>query len=286
MIKNVVEDKKCTGCYCCKDACPAGAIELSENEDGFREAGVNDTICIQCGKCLEVCPVAHDENRKAYDVSSYAFRACDEVRKTASSGGVVPVAASVILQKQGVVCGVQLTPDLKAQYIVIDQVEDIAKINGSKYIQADATGIYRKIKTLLLEGKTVLFTGLPCQTAGLYNYLKGCDQSRLYTIDMLCHGTPSDKVFREWLSGVSEGRHAKYINFRVKDGDWNCNTVCIEYEDGSAYRADVTDDWFEKQFHYNMSLRKSCYHCKFAEFPHQGRSVYGRFSWNRRLPGY
>ena len=60
---------------------------------------------------------------------------------------------------------------------------------------------------------------------------------------MLCHGTPSDKVFREWLSGVSEGRHAKYINFRVKDGDWNCNTVCIEYEDGSAYRADVTDDW-------------------------------------------
>lgn len=73
MIKNVVEDKKCTGCYCCKDACPAGAIELSENEDGFREAGVNDTICIQCGKCLEVCPVVHDENRKAYDVSSYAF---------------------------------------------------------------------------------------------------------------------------------------------------------------------------------------------------------------------
>lgn len=65
MIKNVVEDKKCTGCYCCKDACPAGAIELSENEDGFREAGVNDTICIQCGKCLEVCPVVHDENRKS-----------------------------------------------------------------------------------------------------------------------------------------------------------------------------------------------------------------------------
>lgn len=277
MIKNVVEDKKCTGCYCCKDACPAGAIELSENEDGFREAGVNDTICIQCGKCLEVCPVAHDENRKAYDVSSYAFRACDEVRKTDSSGGVVPVAASVILQKQGVVCGVQLTPDLKAQYIVIDQVEDIAKINGSKYIQADATGIYRKIKTLLLEGKTVLFTGLPCQTAGLYNYLKGCDQSRLYTIDMLCHGTPSDKVFREWLSGVSEGRHAKYINFRVKDGDWNCNTVCIEYEDGSAYRADVTDDWFEKLFHYNMSLRKSCYHCKFAEFPRRGDLSTGDF---------
>ncbi len=277
MIDSVVNDRKCTGCYSCKDACAVGAIELKENADGFREAQVNEELCVKCGKCQTVCPVLHREERDAFDVESYAFRADDAVRKVSSSGGLISVAALVVLGAGGKVCGVELGADVCARYIVIDKQEDLEKIRGSKYLQADASGIYNQVKDLLQAGQTVLFVGLPCQVAGLYNHVKDCDQTNLYTIDLLCHGTPSDKVVKEWLKEISKERTVQKISFRLKDTDWNCNAIQVDFTDGSSYKADVSDDYFEKLFHYNVSLRETCYECSFAEFPRRGDISTGDF---------
>lgn len=277
MIDSVVKNKECTGCYSCQDACALGAISLVENEDGFREAQVDEELCVKCGKCREICPVLHQAEREAYDTTSYAFRAEDAVREEASSGGVIPLAAKAVLKAGGSVCGVELDSDMRARYIVVDNCEDLKRIRGSKYLQADASGIYRQVKQLLSEGKTVLFTGLPCQVAGLYNHVADCDQTNLYTIDLLCHGTPSDKVVRSWIKEIAGERRIRNINFRVKENDWNCNTIRIEFEDGTFYKADVKDDYFEKLFHYNVSLRENCYDCKFAEFPRRGDLSAGDF---------
>lgn len=285
MIDSVVKDKKCTGCYSCKDACAVGAIELKENEDGFREAQVNEKLCVKCGNCRTACPVLRREEREAYDVKSYAFRADDAVRKVSSSGGMISLAASAVIDAGGKVCGVELGTDIGARYIVIDKREDLERIRGSKYLQADASGIYRQVKELLQTGQTVLFTGLPCQIAGLYNHVKDCNQTNLYTIDLLCHGTPSDKVVKKWLQEISGARKIQKINFRLKDTDWNCNAIQIDFADGSSYKADVSDDYFEKLFHYNASLREACYDCAFAEFPRRGDLSTGDFHGLENCPG-
>lgn len=284
MIDSVVKEGKCTGCYSCKDACVLGAIELMENEDGFREAKVNEELCVKCGKCEQACPVLCKEERNAFDTKSYAFRADDEVRKVSSSGGVISQVAFSVLEKGGKVCGVELGADLKARYIVIDKQDELGRIRGSKYLHADASGIYGQVKQLLQDGQTVLFTGLPCQVAGLYNHVKDCDQTKLYTIDLLCHGTPSDKVVRNWLEEIAEGRAIEKINFRLKDQDWNCNAIQVDFADGTVYKADVSDDYFEKLFHYNVSLREACYECTFAEFPRRGDLSTGDFHGMENCP--
>lgn len=276
--------RKCTGCYSCKDACELGAIEFIEDEDGFREAEVNAKLCVKCGTCQQVCPVLNGEERDVFDVKSYAFRADDAVRKVSSSGGVISQATVSVLKMGGKVCGVELGEDLKARYIVVDNQDELMRIRGSKYLHADASGIYRQVKQLLNDGQTVLFTGVPCQVAALYNHVKDCDQTNLYTIDLLCHGTPSDEVVHRWIEEIAEGRETTNINFRVKDNDWNCNSIQVDFSDGTHYKADVSNDYFEKLFHYNVSLREACYECPFAEFPRTGDLSTGNFHGMENCP--
>lgn len=277
MIDSVVKDKMCTGCYSCKDVCVLGAISLMENEDGFRVAQVNKNLCAKCGKCREVCPILHQKNREVCDVISYAFRAEDTVRKESSSGGVVSLASQAVIKNGGCVCGVELDSDMNAKYIIVDNYDDLKRIQGSKYLQADASGIYRQVRKLLEQGKKVLFTGLPCHVAALYNYINDCHQENLFTIDLLCHGTPSDKVVRRWIEAISDGRKIQNTHFRMKKNGWTCNTLQIDFQDGSFYKADISNDYFEKLYHYNVSLRDSCYTCEFAEFPRIGDLSIGDF---------
>lgn len=126
----------------------------------------------------------------------YAMMAEDVVRETSSSGGMFSVAAEYILDQGGYVCGAAFRGDFSVKHLVIDNMSQINQLRGSKYIQSDSGNIFLRIKQLLEKDNIVLFTGMPCQVAGLYAYL-GKPYEKLYTIDILCHGIMSYKVFEK-----------------------------------------------------------------------------------------
>ena len=194
------ENKLCTGCGACMNVCPINAITMQSDQEGFAYPNVQEEKCINCGLCERHCPILHPEYSNVDWPECYAMMAQDEERRTSSSGGFVPVVARWVLGKGGSVYGAAWDEDWNVHHIEIENEAELYKIKGSKYLQGSVERSYQLVKRKLEEGKWVLFTGLPCQLAGLYSVLgRGKKREKLITIDILCHGAPSYKVFRKYL---------------------------------------------------------------------------------------
>lgn len=265
---NVIDVNKilCCGCMSCYNICKFSAISIQENEQGFLEPVVNKDKCKSCGACVRSCPVLNEKKEIGQDVypKAYAVVNIDENdRANSSSGGVFTLLATNVLNNDGVVFGAAFNEKNMVEHIMIDDVKDINKLQGSKYLQSSIGNSYRKAEEMLDMGKLVLFTGTPCQIEGLKSYLSK-EYENLYTQDVICHGVPSPKVWREYLKSLKINEKSS-INFRDKQNGWKKFALSLK-SSNKNYLEYHGENRFMRAFLKNICLRKSCYNCSFKKY--------------------
>ena len=265
----------CTGCGACKEMCPVNAITMKANEKGFLYPAIDNEKCIRCKKCVVTCPVNEPTVNKATK-TAYAFRRKDEVKKMESqSGGAFSVFAEAVLKDGGVVYGVALNTDGKAVYERVAGEQDLKRLKGSKYVQADLENAYLNVKEDL-KNRKVLFVGTPCYVAGLKRYLNGENTEKLLTVDLICHGVPSPEVYKKHLEFLSTGCDEKITDFNFRDKYENGWHGCVEtYTDISG--AKRVDNVYANIFFSDAALRESCYSCQYACTERAGDITIGDF---------
>lgn len=268
---------QCTGCGACRNICPVNAIQMQEDMYGFLYPSIDSFSCVNCKKCINTCPVLNEVGSKNEIPSEcYAVQADNNTRMESSSGGAFTVFAKEILLRGGVVCGVYLDENLYASHICIENVGDLSKLRKSKYVQSDIGYVYQEVKEAINHQKHVLFSGTPCQIAGLYAFL-GEQSEKLITVDIICHGVPSQRMLRESVEDGINGKRVISIDFRDKDYGWESLAMTLTLEDGTKRRLSYDESRYEQGFHPNMTLRESCFSCRFCEFPRRGDLSIGDF---------
>lgn len=260
---------ECVGCGSCYMICPANSIKMEYNKMGFLYPVVNNTKCIGCGKCIKSCPVSVTSSRNDIKLMYGGAYKNSEIVKESSSGGAFYLFAEKIINKGGYVSGVTIDDKFHVKHILIDKIEDVYRLMGSKYVQSDIGDIYKEIGKLLNEENYILFSGTPCQCAGLISYLKGsCNRKMdryLFTVEFICHGVPSPIIWEDyikWKQMIYGGERINNINFRNKKYGWH--DFGLSYEiDNQKYFSKLRDDIYYNGFIENLFLRESCYKCKF-----------------------
>lgn len=262
MIK-INKKQDCTGCHACANVCPVNCIKMVEDNEGFLYPSVDISKCINCGLCEKVCPIINPKER-VNDVKGYAcVNKNEKIRFESSSGGTFSLLAESIINSGGIVFGAAFDEELTLQHIYTDNIEGLAKIRGSKYLQSKIGDTYKQCKKFLKEGVKVLFTGTPCQIAGLVSFL-GKDYDELICVDIICYGVPSPKIFKKHRIEIEKknGTTTKGISFRNKDFGWKLSLL-LSFINNGEYRKDINEDAFMTGFLQNLYLRPSCSECKF-----------------------
>lgn len=264
MLK-ISEKKDCTGCYACAAICKKGAIILEKDEEGFRYPVINESKCIKCKLCERVCPVKNQSNANSILESYAAFNKNDEIRKLSSSGGLFTRFAKQILDEGGVVFGAAFDENYNVHHIYVKTEAELEKLRSSKYLQSQIKDSFVKAKFFLDKGRKVLFSGTPCQVAGLKSFLRR-EYKNLYTQDIICHGVPSPQVWQKYLTTVNtENKKIEKVCFRSKRNGWKNYGLEIVYEDSTGYFCDFRENTYSKAFLNNLCLRPSCYECAFKK---------------------
>ena len=254
----------CCGCRVCEQSCKSNAITMVSNEEGFIYPRINKNLCVDCGICKNVCPITNSKKenhiRKIYQLQNK-----DEVLlNDSSSGGVFINIAKYILKNGGIVFGTILDKNYDAIIISTDNENDLEKMQGSKYVFSNTQDTYSKAKKYLDNDKFVLFTGTPCQIAGLSAFLRK-DYKKLITMDFLCHGVPSPKIFKENVNFLSKkyGGNIKHYKFRDKElKGWG--HVTSFYINGKKYYESGNLNAYFYGFIKGYLNRYSCYKCPFS----------------------
>jgi len=286
----ITDKTQCCGCAACVQACPKQCFSFEEDEQGFRYPLVDIDICIECGRCEKVCPVIHqNEPRQPLDV--YAAKSKDEeLRRQSSSGGLFTELAHAVIAQGGVVYGAAFDENMEVRHIGVDSLDDLKKFRGSKYLQSRIENAFTEIRDHLKNERMVLFSGTSCQVAGLKRFL-GKEYESLLTVDVVCHGVPSPKVWRDYLeetirtkcvagkntvSNVSKGYlHELEVNFRDKRNGWkkygfaaklspsegDKNSVSPPQKPEELFYEPMAENLFMRYFLKDMGLRPSCYAC-------------------------
>ncbi len=272
----------CTGCHACYSVCPKDSISMVPDNEGFLRPVIDPSLCIGCRRCEKVCPILNKYEKT--DIGS-AFACINRNRDTrlqSSSGGIFTLLAEYVIKKGGIVFGAAFNSVLEVVHTAVDNVENIAKLRGSKYIQSTIGDTYKECKMYLESGRTVLFTGTPCQIGGLLSYL-GRDYKNLITQDIICHGVPSADLWHEYLNSLKiKPADSADINFRNKNHGWKNYGLSIPLENGTELLQGAKDNPFLKAFQNNLSLRKSCYGCHFKHKARQSDITLADF-WGIRF---
>lgn len=260
-----IKDKQnCCGCSACVQVCPKQCISLKEDTEGFLYPDVHPELCISCGLCNKVCPIESDKTDQSEIFKGQAYYAINnnlQERLDSSSGGIFTLIAKKLLLDGGIIIGCAFDEEYMAHHIVISDVSEISRLQGSKYLQSRIENTYTITKRELDAGRTVLFSGTACQIAGLKGYLNR-EYENLYTVDVLCHGVPSPKLWKLYLQEKLDIGAVQSINFRDKTEGWKKFSVKIIGEK-EIYRENLLNDRFMQLFLNDICLRPSCYACKF-----------------------
>lgn len=264
----MIEIKKasnCCGCGVCSQVCPKQCIKMEYDREGFAYPVVNKDTCINCNQCKKSCPILNSAKEKTIIQEVYAAYYMDEeVRLSSSSGGIFTAIAEAVIDDGGIVFGASFDRDWSVKHISVESKKDISLLRGSKYTQSRIETCYQEAK-MALEGKRpVLWSGTGCQIAGLKCFL-GKDYPNLLTVDILCHGVPSTKLWKQYLSEKENqfNSSVKKVFFRNKDYGWKNFSLKMEFSNGEEYNTSFKNDVYMQLFLNNICLRPSCHDCKF-----------------------
>ena len=261
---------KCCGCTACANICPRNAIKMQEDFEGFLYPVIDKKKCTNCGLCNKTCPILNKQNNDSGIEKAYALRSRDKenLRKSTSGGFFTPVA-KYIIDNGGIVYGVGFDKEFNVCHKEAKNLKDIQGFKGSKYVQSFLGDIFEKIKGQLKENKTVLFSGTPCQVEGLKRYLNK-NYENLITIDLICHGTPSPKLWRMYIDYQEKKYKSKVREayFRNKTYGYHSSTMKIVFKNGRKYYGSARVDYMLKSFFSEISSRPSCYECQFKKRNH------------------
>lgn len=271
MYFNSLKKNECSGCTACMSACPKAAITMHEDEEGFLYPVVNEETCIHCGLCQKVCSWEHPQYANSMEPITLATVLKDKAeRQKSTSGGVFYAIARWIIEQGGVVYGAAFDEKLQLHHIGADNLEDLQRLRGSKYIQSNLGHVFKEAKLQLEQGRWCYFTGTGCQVAGLKAYLRK-DYEKLLCSDVVCHGVPSQKLFNEHIAYMEEKYHDKVVGYQFRDNKMGGYCEMCNFEG----RKPVVNPTYELSpylysFMYGYTHRYSCYECKFAKMPRQG----------------
>lgn len=268
----------CCGCHACFTACPSDCIDMAADNEGFFYPIVDQQLCTDCGVCENVCPMTIKSCQGEPPMAFAAWNRDGTVRGDSSSGGVFNAIMQHVLNQSGVIIGAAFDNTMTLRHQSAQTEVDCLKFRGSKYLQSAIGEAYHEAKVHLKQGRRVLFSGTPCQIAGLYTFL-GKDDDNLLTCDLVCHGVPSPKVFARYQAVLERqhGRKIRKINFRRKDFGWKKFSVAISFDNDTEYCRVFASDPFMFGFLQNTYLRPSCHACGFSRLPRVADITLGDF---------
>lgn len=284
---NIASEKECCGCSACKQICPKHCIDLVANDEGYWYPQVDNQKCIDCGLCEKSCPVINqDEARIPLKVYA-AKNKNEEIRGKSASGGIFSIVAESVLLQGGVVFGVEFDKEWNVVFGYTETIEGLSRFRRSKYVQAWVGDSYSQVRTFLKDGRLVLFTGTPCQIAGLRHFLKK-DYDNLVLMDLICEGVPSPKVWQKYLNEEiarqcdkntvlshpisTKDVSVRDISFRNKSLGWKKYSFALTLSttagsgENSVLPSYINRDsaYMQAMFRY-LDLRPICYECPFKK---------------------
>ncbi len=280
----VLQDKrdhdKCYGCYACYNACPQDCIHMEKDDEGFVYPVIDTQACTQCGLCDKACIIG----KTSCDIRQvflqkpecyYGYATDETVRKRSTSGGMAYVLSAQVIQEGGTVFGV-VGPWLESVTHARAQTpEQLLAFCGPKYLQSDVNTTYRQVKEDLKRGQQVLFTGVPCQIAGLHQFLRK-EYDNLLTCELLCKGVPSPLALHACVSALQRERGKPIVAYeRDKTFQYHPYQYIVRYADGSYEMQLCKDSLFRKGFSSSLFQRKTCTSCAFAAIPRVGDITLG-----------
>ena len=276
-----VDYEKCTGCGACVQRCPKRCISWTEREFGFRYPQIDKDACVNCGQCEKVCPIDKALEVSAEQKAYAAVHKDDEVLAKSTSGGAFTAIADAIFAQGGIVYGAAMLDGMQVKHIRTSGKDDFEGLRSSKYLQSDTGTTYQMVEQDLKQGKTVLYSGTPCQIDGLKNFL-GKDYENLYTVDIVCHGVGSQAYFDKYMDYARE-RYGKIkaLRFRSKEyAGWSCGGVVVVVDSSDCLKKIPYRDFDNYYYSYFLSgdiYRKSCYSCKYANTNRVGDFTLGDY---------
>lgn len=294
---DIIDKTLCCGCWACSNVCPKSCIDMREDQEGFLYPKVRKDDCVDCHLCEKVCPVLNTKEKRSPKKIFAAKNKDKKVVEKSSSGGVFFHFAKQFILEGGVVFGARFDKDWNVVHDYTDNLDGISQFMTSKYVQSQIGNTYSLVKDFLKSGRKVLFTGTPCQIGGLHNFLRK-RYSNLFTMDFLCHGVPSPKVWKMYLHQEANeyvtsaqravGRNTilhslqsmsliEDINFREKSEGWQKSRFVLRFAEPSCEgkrnsvlsSSSYNDNVYMKGFLNDLYLRPSCYKCKFKRFQSQ-----------------
>lgn len=254
---------RCSGCGACKNLCPQKCITMEPNSEGFLYPKIDAEKCTECIVCEKNCPALQKYNDVNTPKCYAAVNMDKDIQQSSSSGGVFYLLALRTIKEGGVVYGAVYSPKKKkVEHYRTNDIADIQLFMGSKYVQSDLGNSFLIVKSDLENKKTVLFSGTPCQIIGLKSFLRK-EYANLITVDVICHGVPSEKLLQKYLEYIETKHHQKIknINFRCKQIDWRSFGISNFFSDGKILYQSKNVNPYMRLFLNDFCLRRSCYDC-------------------------
>lgn len=272
--------KNCYGCELCKNICPKGAIEMKENEEGFLNPVIDMKKCIHCGLCEKKCLYLNENPIKKISQAdnTFAVQIKDkESLKKSSSGGFFYEIATNFINNGGYVAGCIWDKEMMPVHILSNKLDDIKRMQGSKYVQSNLSNVFKEIKEIVKNNK-VMFVGTPCQVKAIKAFI---NNDNLVTISLICEGVPSRKVWKLYKDSLEKSQKSKLVkvNFRNKDNcGWKMPDSVYVFENSKEIKKlSFNLDNYVSSFIEGLIMNEKCYDCKFKGNNNLGDIIIGDF---------